>query len=204
MAYTDPYATAAQYRARVALHDGGDDDEILDDLTAISRYIEFKTGRVFNKDVAAVNHHVYGNDLGYLDIGDWVSITSVTEDSDDDGDFADETALASTEYELYPLNATNDGNPYTRLYIPSWSDQGTWLSTHKYRIVGVRGWPVVPAAIRRATVELTAILRLETPRATARIPEGIEESVGVSQQAQSIIYQLLQAYGGTVPSWGFV
>lgn len=214
MAWTDAYATAAQYRTVTGKTDTGDDVQILLDLTAISRYIERKLSRVFNKDAAATTWDKYGNDQGYINIGDVVSITSVTEDTDDDNDFADETALATTEYELWPLNASQgekmDGvfvgepQPYTRLYIPSWSEQGTWVKSHKYRIVGVKGWPAVPTAITRACCDLTSLLRLETPRATDRIAEGVEGAMAISGQAQSIIWSLLKEYGHGSPSWGFV
>ena len=50
-------------------------------------------------------------------------------------------------------------------------------------------------AIQRATIHLAGILRLESPRATQRIAEGIDQAISTSAQGQRIIRDLMEAYG---------
>jgi hypothetical protein len=199
LAVTDAYATAATYRALISKSDTGEDAEILTDLTAVSRYIERRVGRFFTTDAANVARVYRATDLSNepksLFVDDLVSISHIKVDTDDDGSFADEDAWASTDYELYPLNAADgpEPAPYTRIFIPSWSTKELW-GQHRVEISGKFGWPAVPAAIERATVHLTGILRLETPRATRQVNIGVDRVEETSRQAQEILNALMNAY----------
>ena len=199
MAVTDAYATAATYRSLIQKSDTGEDAEILVDLTAVSRYIERRVGRFFTTDAANV-YRVYratdlSNEPKSLFVDDLVSVASIKVDTDDDGSFADEDAWAATDYELYPLNAADgpEPAPYTRILIPSWSTKDLW-GRHRVEVGGKFGWPSVPAAIERATVHLTGILRLETPRATRQVNIGLDRVEETSRQAQEILNALINAY----------
>jgi hypothetical protein len=99
MALSDPYATAAEYRAVVNRSDVSADAQILTDLTAVSRYLEKKLGRFFNKDtgdvtrtylIPAASDRLWIDDLS-------AAPTSITIDLNGNGSFADETALISTD-----------------------------------------------------------------------------------------------------------
>ena len=59
---------------------------------------------------------------------------------------------------------------------------------------GKFGWPSVPSAIERACVQLTGILRLETPRATRSVNIGTETTLETSRQAQEIVSALMNVY----------
>lgn len=199
MAVTDAYATAATYRGLVSKSDTGEDAEILTDLTAISRYMERRLGRWFTVDASAVAR-VYettllSNQPKSLFIDDLVALTSIKVDEDDDGSFADESAWASTDYELLPHNA-GDGpepGPYTQIHIPPWSSKDLW-GNHRVEITATFGWPAVPSAIEQACVQLTGILRLETPRATRSVNITSETVLETSPQAQEIVTALMQMY----------
>lgn len=209
MAVTDAYATAAQYRAVIEMTDTSQDSELGDDLTAVSRYIDRKLNQFFTIDESAAARVFVGaggrtlylrldDDLN-PGIGDTDGLT-IKVDTDDDGSFADETAWAATDYELRPLNA-GDGpepRPYTQIHVPSWSSKGGWPVRSRIEITAKWGWPAVPKAIERATLHLTAILRLESGRATNRINELGTELLDASPQAQSIIDKLLRAYPGAM------
>lgn len=197
MPVSDSYATAAQYRAILGKTDTSEDAEILDDLTAVSRYMDGKLGRFFTKDAAAVKRvYVPSAASDTLWVDDLAAApTSIKVDEDLDGSFADETAYAGTDYELRPLNAADGPEtwPYTHIIIPPWSKKGNWPRGGRVEIDAVFGWPAVPKAIERATIHLTGILRLESPRATNRIVE-IEDVVQASPEAQRIIWQLMKTY----------
>ena len=199
MAVTDAYATAATYRGLVSKSDTGEDAEILTDLTAISRYMERRLGRWFTVDASAVAR-VYettllSNQPKSLFIDDLVALTSIKVDEDDDGSFADESAWASTDYELLPHNATDgpEPGPYTQIHIPPWSSKDLW-GNHHVEITATFGWPAVPSAIEQACVQLTGILRLETPRATRSVNVGAETVLETSRAAQDIVTGLSAVY----------
>lgn len=211
MAVTDAYSDASTYRAVTDKTDTAEDAEILTDLTAVSRYLEQRLGRFFNKDASDVardfiapydgpvfpeaeNPYKYSRGSRMLHIDDLSAApTSIVVDSNGDG--TPETTLASTDYQLMPLNADKgaEPRPYTSIYIPVWSTQLGWPPQRIVRVTGKWGWPAVPEAIKRATIHITAILRLETPRAQATVSE-LGQLVQSSSQARGIIDDLTRHY----------
>jgi len=198
MAVTDAYATAATYRAVISKTDTGDDSAIDDDLTAMSRYIERRLRRFFTKDASAVARVYlpakYAADPRILWTDDIVSVSSIKIDTDNDGSFSDESALASTDYELWPLNAADgpEVEPFTMIYLPESGDEVQWR--YRVEVTAIFGWNAVPTAIERAICHLTAVLRLETPRATRQVTE-MGDTIETSQQAIRIIDRIADAYG---------
>jgi hypothetical protein len=199
LAVTDAYATAATYRALISKSDTGEDAEILTDLTAVSRYIERRVGRFFTVDAGNTERVYRATDLSNepksLFIDDLVSVSHIKVDTNDDGSFSGEDSWATTDYELYPLNAADgpEPQPYTRIFIPSWSTKNLW-GQHRVEVQGKFGWPAIPAAIERATVHLTGILRLETPRATRQVNIGVNRVEETSRAAQEIVMALIDKY----------
>lgn len=212
-AVTDAYSDAATYRAVVGKSDTAEDDAILVDLKAVSRYLDRKLGRFFTKDAAAVARiYVVPGDANHSLMLGWSSAagdgrmlfvddmaaapTSVKVDTDGDGLFTDEDALAITNYELWPLSAAYgpEPEPYTALTIPAWSTATLWPAGRRVQVTAQWGWPAVPEAIARATCHLAAILRLESPRATTRVSE-LGERLGTSKAAQTIVDELAAVYG---------
>ena len=199
MAISDAYASAATYRGLISKTDTGEDAEILTDLTAISRYMERRLGRFFTTDANNVNRVYqaiqYGNQPKSLFIDDLVTVDHIKVDTDDDGSFGDESAWATTDYELRPRNAADgpEPGPYTEVFIPPWSSKDLW-GQHRVEVGGKFGWPAVPSAIEQACVQLTGILRLETPRATRSVNVGAETVLETSRQAQEIVMALMTVY----------
>ena len=206
MAISDAYATAAQYRTVVSKTDTGDDTDVDTDLTTVSRYLERYLGRFFNVDASDVTRlYVIGEGIAEPPNGHktlWVddlsaAPTTIKIDEDNDGVFTDETALASTDYELRPLNAPDgpEAKPYTHIYLPAWGDKSNWPHGLRVEIVGKWGWLAVPKPIERATIHVTALLRLQSPRATERIPDDLGGGGSkASQDAMSIIWKLARVY----------
>jgi len=194
MALSDAYATAAEYRAAIDMTDTTKDTVILKDLKAISRYIDGKVGRFFTKDASAtVRVYEPVADSERLWVDDIaVAPTSVKMDYSA-GSYL--LTLASTDYELRPLNAAAkpEPEPYTYLTLSDTSGRDVFAAGDRIQITAVFGWPAVPDAVRRATIELTGILRLETARATRRIPE-LGDIIEASPDAVHIVRQLLDIY----------
>lgn len=125
---------------------------------------------------------------------DLVSVTTIL--SDDAGTGIPATTWAATDYQLLPLNADKgpEARPYSALYVPTWSTHLWWPPGRMVRVTGVWGWPAIPASVKRGVIQLTAILRLESPRATSTVNEA-GAVVGMSQEGKGIVRELVRMYG---------
>jgi hypothetical protein len=199
MAVTDAYTDAATYRNRTGKTDTAQDAAILLGLTAISRAIDLRCERFFTQDASVVARvytpSVYTDTLIVDDIAATAGLL-IKVDSDRDGLFSDETAWASTDYELRPRNADkgSEPKPWTQIVIPPWSSKGSFMPGYPVEVTAKFGWPAIPQAIVEATIQIAGILRIESPRATTRIAESINKDIGESKEAKSIIEELVEAY----------
>lgn len=197
MAIGDAYASVEEYRRVVKHSDDEDDAAIQSHLLAVSRYFERELGQFFTRDATVVSRTYVGDGSRCLRV-DNISTTTglvIAIDEDDDGSFADETALVSTDYELRPLNADQgpEVKPWTEVYLPSWSNYGAWPRGHRVQVTARFGWPAVPRAIWSAVIEMTAIWRGESPRSTGRMSE-LDETVAMSPLAMSLVRRLREVY----------
>lgn len=182
---SDAYATVEQYRALTGKTDTSADAQIIIDLIAISRYLDGKLGRWFNKDASDTTRlYLPDSIIDTLHVEDVVSVTEVAIESGDSFD-------AITDYLLLPLNA--DKQPEPRPFTSIRLRNSTFPADYQVRVTGVHGWPNVPDAIQRATIHLAAILRIESPRATRRISE-LGDAIETSDDAMSIVRQLTDRY----------
>ena len=195
MSISAAYASPAEYRRVVGMTDAGLDTDIASDLAAVSRYLDGEMRRFFTRDAAPVVRIFSpahdGKNLSINDMSDPPSLVRV--DTAGNGTFA--TTLATTHYILLPLNALLDPEPwpFTSIQLTELSPVGAFAVNQRVEITARWGWPAVPEAIRRATIHITAILRLETPRATKRVAE-LGDTVETSPQAQNIVRQLTNQY----------
>ena len=208
MAIADAYATIAEYKDQLLKTTADDDDEITVDLLAVSRWIERHLGRFFNKDAGDVTRiYVVGRQGGepyggyrHLWIDDLSAApTTIKIDTDDDGSYADETALPTADFEMFPLNALvgPEAQPYRRIDLTNWGDQVSFPRDLHVEVVGKWGWPAVPSAIKQATIMFTSIHRQESPLATKRIQDDIGSSIEASPQARSLLSGLATVYRRT-------
>jgi len=215
MPVTDAYTDAATYRGRLGKNDAGQDTAILVDLTAVSRFIDRKCHRFFTQDGSAVARLFYPqgyyrgdpeaeNPWRYVqgartlwvdDIATSAGLQIVVDDGRD-GSFSGDTAWASTDYQLLPLNADKgpEPKPFTSIFVPTWSSKSGFNPGSLIQVTAVWGWPSIPKAIVAATIQLTGILRLDSPRATERIPEAMDAAFDESPTAQKLIAELMTVY----------
>ena len=195
MAITDSYATTEEYRAKSGGTDAGGDEQISDDLEAVSRWLEHELGQFFNVDDEDVTRLYTPAQAASLWIDNLsADPTSIKIDSDNDGDFSDETALAAADYELLPFNALvgPEPGPYTRIKLTPWGAKSSWKNL-RVQIIGKWGWPSVPRGVKESTIEFTRLWRMESPRATTQITE-LDGVVGMSRSAQSMLDKLMSKY----------
>ena len=199
MAVTDAYASAPVYRKLISKTDSAEDAEIDTDLKAVSRYLDRMLGRFFTRDAGATARIFAREPRGdprLLWVDDLaVAPTSIKIDENGDGGFAGETALAAADFELWPLNAGKgpEPRPWTMIHLRRSRGTTGWPAGRRVEVTAQWGWPAIPHAVARATVHLTAILRLETPRATMRVPE-LGDAFEASREAQGIVRELAGAY----------
>jgi|SRR5690554_699755 len=180
MPVANSYATAEEYRNSIEMTDTGKDTDIIRDLEAVSRHIDSRMSRFFIKDTEPVTRtYVVPATSTSLWVDDIAEIESIEVDG-----------AVIEDYELWPYNA--DKGPEPRPYMKIISPTG-FCRGQRVKVTAKFGWPAVPAAIKSATIQLTAILRLESPRATRRIEE-LGSTIEASPDAQSIIRQLMDGY----------
>lgn len=200
MAIGDAYASAAEYRDRKRKQDTSPDATVLTQLTAVSRFLEREAGQFFNRDGAATARILFGDgsDVLFLKTEGLPGIATTTGlvvkvDTDDDGSFADETAV--TGVVARPLNAAlgPEAAPYTELWLPSGASRSYFPTGYRVEVTADYGWPEVPDLIKELCIELTAIWRQESQRATGRIPE-LSQVVSESPYALSLVKRFRNAY----------
>lgn len=225
MSLTDAYGTPALYRALIHKSDPGQDEEVRGDLLAVSRYLEYKLHTFFNKDDALTfryfdaplrivdrpwtqsgigfaeseNPYRYMQGGPYVSVDPIASLTGLQIFTDDNRDNTYVTQLATTDYLLLPRNALvgPEPRPYDTI---ARTNNSNWVPGANLKINAIWGWPSVPKAIERACIHITAILRIESPRATNSIDQ-MDNVVGTSKECNDIIHNLLKPYRKQ-PSFG--
>jgi hypothetical protein len=200
MAWLDAYATAAEYRNRIDKSITTDDAAILIGLTAISRTIERELGgaqspRVFNQSGASeVRYFPYrlpARQGHVILIDDFVTLNEVASDTDGNGTW--ETVAAVGDCIPWPYNAAIHSFPYTGLELKHAPSVTVGGYAKALRVTATYGWPSVPTPIKEATIQIAAVLRIESPRAEATVSE-LGQLVQASRESQGIIHRLLKPY----------
>lgn len=159
MATGDTYATLDELKSYMSLvGQSGLDEQMTDALRSASREIERYTKRQFNTDVT-VSVRLYRPSNRYcLSVDDFSTATGLIVKTDNEGDGVFETTWASTDYELYPVNAPLDGWPYTKIqstgtkWFPTYTGKGQITA----QITALFGWKEVPPPVKQACLVLAA------------------------------------------------
>lgn len=208
MAAGDAYATVAQYKARVDPQKGASADDVIEEqLLMASRFFDLRLGMTFNLDASVTSRVYIGDGSRALRLLSPIASTAglvVKRDTDNDGDFSDETALTlNTDFELWPLGAASayPVQPWTQLYIPDWAPSyGSWYNGYRFQVTALHGWPAVPEILRDLVCEWVAVWRGESIRTTARVSE-LDQVTDVSPYHLSQLKRmerLLHPTGGVV------
>lgn len=147
------YASPAQFRAAVTIEDTDDDAAITRALDAATEWIDGYTGRVFGPVSTSAQRVFDATDTSSLTIPDAATVTAVALDSRGDGTFT--TTLASTQYQLYPLDVGQPGvrGGYREIRIRPLTAQ-SFLPGYQVRVTGTWGYGSVPASVEEACILL--------------------------------------------------
>ena len=167
MAITNGYCTQNELKGFVGIptSDSGDDDLLDDAVNAASRQIDAFCGRIFYAQGAATARKFFTNDPYRLRVDDISSETGLVVKLDDDDDGTYEVTVASSEFQLLPINGVVGGILISPFYIIELFSGGSqeWpmdFSSKRPRaeVTAKWGFPSVPEQIRQATLMLASEL----------------------------------------------
>lgn len=154
------YCSVEELKSRFKVDDTLDDFELKLAVESVSRWIDGYCDRRFWRGTDTRTYSARG--LYCLEVDDLVSVTTLKTDEAGDGTF--ETTWDTTDYQLLPVNpsAGPETRPYTdlravgsRTFPIAYSPMAR---CDRVQIVGVFGWPAVPAAVNHAALILAAEL----------------------------------------------
>lgn len=153
------YCSVDELKSRLGItaSSTGDDFELRLAVESASRWVDGWCRQTFYR--ASETRTFTADHLYLLDVDPLVSITTLKTDSAGDGTY--ETTWATTDYQLLPANAlTTENRPYNQvraLGSYTFPTGGAYLDRDdRIEIVGVWGWPTVPAAVKMAALIVAA------------------------------------------------
>lgn len=146
------------------------DADIAAAITAASRAIDKLCNRRFWLDTDANQVRYYTPySLSTLQVDDITTFTSLATDPSGDNTFPDTWTL-HTDFELEPLNAAADGEPYTKLVVRA---NGSFVFpfgyTRSVKVTAQFGWPAIPQGI----VDATTIVATQLLKRKREAPFGV-------------------------------
>jgi hypothetical protein len=146
------YATLAEFKAAVGITDTVDDSALQAVLDATDTLIDLHCDRKTGFGTASETRYYTAEDYEYVLTDDLVSVTTLQTDDDANGTY-ETTWTSGTDYVLAPRNAALDGFPYTEIDTsvtwPRNFPKDVYLGV---KVVGVFGFPSVPAAVKQAEI----------------------------------------------------
>jgi hypothetical protein len=146
------YATLAQFKAAVGITDSTDDTALQNVLDATDTLIDLYCDRKTGFGTATETRFYTSEDYEYVLTDDLVSVTTLQTDDDANGTY-ETTWTANTDFVLAPVNAALDGLPYTEIdasvSFPRNFPKDVYIGV---KVVGVFGFPSVPAAVVQAEI----------------------------------------------------
>lgn len=182
------YASVGEYR--LALHETKTDDDslIAADLKTVSEMLDGEMGRSFGLTESTARQFVIPAFAGRVYVQDMAAAPTLVRLRGGFG--AAFATVAETDWEVWPPNAVDVGEPFTALDFRN-APHGDRLE-----ITATWGWAAIPQGIKAATIHLTGILRLASPRASGTIGDllGTGGESQISIPAQMIIKRLSAKY----------
>jgi hypothetical protein len=189
------YCTVEELKSRLgmAATDTADDFEIRLAVDTASREIDDWCQDQFWRSTAT---RTFTADCAYLlDLGPYPLISVTTLKTDQAGDGTFETTWSASDYQLLPLNVTTLAEPKPYRQIKSVASNtfpyGRELGARDDRveIVGVYGWPTVPAAVKQAClIHAAELLKLkDAPFGVAGFGDFGPVRVRMNARAQALL-----------------
>jgi hypothetical protein len=167
MTITNGYATLADVAAKMGISTAGTYDTAIEQaVEAASRQIDDYTGRRFWQDSTVQTREFYADDPSELRsvAGAVMDISTTTGlvvkiDSDDNGTYAT-TLTVGTHFVVTPLNAADDGEPFTgiRLVDSVYTFPMSSSGRPGVQVTAQFGWAAVPDPVVQACIVQSVLL----------------------------------------------
>jgi len=195
MTLTNAYCTLAELKEaeRLNISVTTYDTALEGAIEAVSRAIDYQCARFFWKDTNDTTAYFTPVSSDYVLIGDYVSITTLSVDS---GNRSYVDWVADTDYELWPYNALLEAEqkPYMRIDIVRPTGRYGFLpnTPKNVKVVGKRGWPAVPKAIKEACIiwSMRMYKRYATPLGVSAMTAHGEMSTKVPPPDPDVLFLL--------------
>lgn len=180
------YATLAEFKAAVGIltSDTADDTALQAVLDATDTLIDLYCDRKTGFGTASETRYYTADDYRYVLTDDLVSVTTLSTDDDANGTY-ETTWTANTDFRLAPVNASLDGFPYTAIETsvtwPRNFPKDVYLGV---KVVGVFGFPAVPAAVKQA--EIIQANAVWVSRTSPYAVVGSQELGGILRQTRAL------------------
>lgn len=185
------YADLGELRRYLGFSDTATDPQMQWALDAAEAELEAFAGRRWWKD-AQPTARIYTPRVSTsaLRVDDIVSVSAVALDADDDGAF--ETTVPASDYRLEPRDRDASVWPYGWIALRRGK---VWTAGVAVQVTGVWGWPVVPAAIKQATLmQAGRLLKRATEAPLGIAVIGVETGVRLSSRLDPDVEQLVRPY----------
>jgi hypothetical protein len=159
MAIGDPYATTAELKAYARITDTDDDTAIATALLASSRAVDEFCGRQFNDAGATSTRAFRSTGCTRADVDDFHTTTGLVVKTAPSSDGTYATTLTAAEYTLSPLNGVVNGYPgypYDTILLDRGDAFTSSYGQPEVQVTAQWGWAEVPAAVKQATLIMTA------------------------------------------------
>lgn len=192
------YITTSEMKSTLGMasSDSTRDAELTLAAEAASKLIDNQCGRVFTLDASATARTFTPDDHdGILLVDDIGSATGLVVETGTFGSSTWET-VASTDYEVSPLNALAQGKPVTGIVRPyRWG-----LNAYsRVRVTAKWGWPSVPYEVEQATMlqAIRLFKRKDSPGGVMGSEEFMVRISKVDPDVQALIQHLIRpGFGG--------
>lgn len=153
MTISNGYATLTELKAYLDISDPEDDPKLENVITATSRWIDQELGRRFY--TASETRYFTAHNPRLCIVDDLQSITTLSTDYGGDGTF--ETTWTSTDYNLWPYNASTDSKPYSAIEAAPAGNYSFPTVRRGVSVAGVFGYSAAtPDVIREACLLMSA------------------------------------------------
>jgi hypothetical protein len=186
------YATATELGEYVRVMDTQDDTEMASAVAAASRAVDQYCGRQFGHldSVGTWYYTPWWDTTGQrwvADIEDLMTTTSLVVEVSVDG--ATFSTLTPDDFALRPVNAVQNGEPWTELHLlPSGGFAPGVGSDANVAVSGLFGWAAVPEGIKYATLLQASryLSRRDSPYGIAGSPPRRDSGSGISVAAKEL------------------
>jgi uncharacterized phiE125 gp8 family phage protein len=148
MVWAPDYATLSEFKSFLRIPDTDDDAELALAITTASRAVDGFCHRQFGQ-VAAAEERSY---TAYWDRRAGVWVITFDDLQDITGLTVTVEAGAVDDYTLEPVNAAQQGRPFTGLRVGTDSTAKPTTERHGVTIDAVWGWDAVPVPVEQATL----------------------------------------------------